>query len=136
MKTIFTITLLFFTLLGFSQTTREEVVKRTEDGLKLEVNTYSGSGNGEKLIKKCIYEERPDRRDADNISAKPVNIVYYGNYKREETSGGETKNILCYGAIKWEKYDNEGKLLYTENITKYDGKVYGYELTLKFTILP
>ena len=89
MKTIFTITFLFFTLIGFSQTTREEVVKRTEGGLKLEVITYSGSGNSEKIIKKCFYQERPDYYRPDgvnNVSTKPHQIAYYGNYKVEWTS--------------------------------------------------
>ena len=127
MKTIFTITFLFFTLIGFSQTTREEVVKRTEGGLKLEVITYSGSGNSEKIIKKCFYQERPDYYRPDgvnNVSTKPHQIAYYGNYKVEWTSPeGKTRTALCYGIIKSENFDLEGKIESTTKITDNNGEV-------------
>ena len=56
MKTIITFTFLLFTLSVFSQTTREEVVERTDLGQKIKVNTYTGTGNSEKLVKRTTYE--------------------------------------------------------------------------------
>ena len=40
---------------AYTQTTREEVVERYEDGTKKKVITYSGVGNAEKLIKVTEY---------------------------------------------------------------------------------
>jgi hypothetical protein len=129
MKTIITFTFLLFSFLGFSQTTREEVVKRTDGGLKLEVLTYSGTGNSEKLIKKTIYEESPDayrKNGLNNITSKPTDVHYYGNYKVEWSANlksiTEPVQSMCYGVIKIEKFDGSGKLLSTWKITDENGE--------------
>ena len=97
MKTIITFTFLLFSYLGFSQTTREEVVKRGEDGQKLIVNTYSGTGNSEKLVKRTYYTGF-----SSSISLKPVRIEYYGGYKESIYS--------MWGIVKKEHYDFNGVL--------------------------
>jgi hypothetical protein len=128
MKTIITFTFFLITLSVFSQTTREEVVSRTAGGLKLEVLTYSGTGNNEKLIKRTFYGKTPDtyRKDGvNNITSKPTDIIYYGNYKVEwvnKNSIGEPVKALCYGVIKMEKFDNNGKLESTWKITEENGE--------------
>ena len=129
MKTLITFTFLLFTLLGFSQTTREEVVKRTDGGLKLEVLTYSGTGNSEKLVKITKYTEKPDMYSKDrinNISSKPRYIEYYGNYRVEFVNkfvNGDPVTSLCYGQIKWETFDGSGKLKDSWKISDYNGEV-------------
>ena len=109
MKTIITFTFLLFTFLGFSQTTREEVVARTEDGHKLIVYTYSGTGNSEKLLKKTTYDYDISE---ESLNPKPVRIDYYGNYKRLFVQIGVTQ--IFYGIIKTEKYDSQGVLVSTK----------------------
>ena len=97
MKTIITFTFLLFSYLGFSQTTREEVVKRGEDGQKLIVNTYSGTGNSEKLVKRTYYTGF-----SSSISLKPIRIEYYGGYKDDIQSR--------WGIVKIEYYNFSGVL--------------------------
>ncbi len=104
MKTIITFTFLLLTLSVFSQTTREEVVKRTDYGHKVIVNTYSGTGNSEKLVKRttyCNYEK--------SISLKPKSIEYFGGYKASGTSD--------WGVIKIDEYDGNGVLVSTWKTT-------------------
>jgi hypothetical protein len=136
MKTIITFTFLFFTFFSFSQTTREEVVERNKVGQKLIVNTYSGTGNSEKLIKRTYYGDnnlvncviKGDQRrkgvyDEFNspISLKPSFIEYFGKFKEistyTEVCGDPYKNVVgdtfeyqSYGVIKTEKYYSNGSL--------------------------
>ena len=100
MKTIITFTFLLFSFLGFSQTTREEVVKRNDYGHKVIVNTYSGTGNSEKLVKRTTYNNYEK-----SISLKPYSIEYFGGYKSSGTSD--------WGVIKIDKYDGNGVLVST-----------------------
>ena len=124
MKTIITVTFLLFSFLGFSQTTREEVVKRTDDGQKLIVNTYSGIGNSEKLVKRTTYEYSTTYK---SISSKPVRFDYFGNYKIVFSSGSVS---MFWGAIKIERYNNQGVLESTWKITD-DNSSY-----VTYTIIP
>jgi hypothetical protein len=80
MKTIITFTFLLFSFLGFSQTTREEVVERSKCGQKLVVNTYTGTGNSEKLMKRTSYSGSDCA-----ISLKPNKIEFFGSFKNEYT---------------------------------------------------
>ena len=61
----------FLTTYAYTQTNREEVVERFEDGSKKKVITYSGVGNAEKILKITEYY-------SDNVS--PYTILTYGNY--------------------------------------------------------
>ena len=74
MKTFFLLFVLCLTTYGYTQTTREEVVERFEDGSKKKVITYSGVGNAEKIIKATTYDNLGDlnltaglRIDTDNL---------------------------------------------------------------------
>ena len=98
MKTIITFTFLLFSFLGFSQTTREEVVERNKYGQKLVVNTYTGTGNSEKLVKQTTYVEV----GTYGVTLKPRKIEYFGGFKLEETS--------LWGVIKSENYGLNGVL--------------------------
>lgn len=98
MKTIITFTFLLFSYLGFSQTTREEVVERNKYGQKLVVNTYTGTGNSEKLVRRTFYQEFNDV----GITLKPRKIEYFGGFKYSEAS--------WWGVIKREDYDLNGVL--------------------------
>jgi hypothetical protein len=102
MKTIITFTFLLFSYLGFSQTTREEVVKRNDYGQKVIVNTYSGTGNSEKLVKRTTYGEQSSY---SGITLKPMKIEYFGGLKY---IGGN-----WWGVIKYEDYYSNGVLRYT-----------------------
>jgi hypothetical protein len=155
MKTIITVTFLFFSFLGFSQTTREEVVERNVNGFKKVVNTYSGTGNSEKLIKKTTYEDGNYlftntccNNQISGMSLKPIKIRYYGSYKEEITyitnmdnkSAGEKRVCLSYGGIKEETFDGSGNLIKTWKITEeptmlktYQGVHYGNRV---YTLIP
>jgi hypothetical protein len=124
MKTIITFTFILITLSILSQTTREEVVKRTEGGLKLEVLTYSGTGNSEKLVKRTTYDYTTVYK---SITSKPIRIDYFGNYELVYSSGNA---ILYYGPIKIEKYDMRGLLYSTWKITDDNNS------NVTYTILP
>ena len=109
MKTIITFTFLLLSFLGFSQTTREEVVERNKCGQKIIVNTYTGTGNSEKLTKRTSY----GGSDC-NILLKPNKIEFFGSYKYEYTRGNGIIDIeFVWGVIKRENYSNEGKLIST-----------------------
>jgi hypothetical protein len=136
MKTIITLTFLLFSFLGFSQTTREEVVKRTEGGHKLIVNTYSGTGNSERLIKKTFYKEDNSIQGYGNssflsVSLKPISIRYYGSFKEEITylsntsyhEKGYVETSLCFGEIKIESFNKVGNLVQTWKITDYSSEL-------------
>jgi hypothetical protein len=129
MKTIITFTFLLFSYLGFSQTTREEVVERNKDGQKLVVNTYTGTGNGEKLIKRTFYGNG-DKRD---ILQQPKSIEYYGNYKYEtiiESTGRKiTENR--YGCVKTKYFDGVGNLVSVAPLVCFTD-----DINCKITILP
>ena len=114
MKTIITFTLLLFTLSVFSQTTREEVVERNKIGHKIEVNTYTGTGNGERLIKKTLYSNYEYEA---GVSAQPTKIVYYGKYKEETSRTGTMTTHLIWGKIKVEDFDENGILTNTWKIS-------------------
>jgi hypothetical protein len=121
MKTIITFTFLLFSFLGFSQTTREEVVKRNDYGQRTIVNTYSGTGNSEKLIKKTYYDSFQV-----NVGMKPNQIENFGTFRRVYTSTGRSE--VLWGPIKWEKFDGEGKLISTWKITDDNSSQYTYTL--------
>ena len=106
MKTIITITFLLFSFLGFSQTSREEVVERDKNGQKLIVNTYTGTGNSEKLTKKTKYSSYWA------TCVKPTSIEYYGSYKWEMKNTGEVIGIF-WGVVKTEEFDQSGVLVKT-----------------------
>ena len=120
MKTIITFTFLLFTLLGFSQTTREEVVERNDCGQKIKVYTYTGTGNSEKLIKKTFYSS-----GTINIGLKPWIIENFGTFRRVHSSGGSE---VLWGPIKREIFDGEGKLTSTWKITDDNSSQYTYTL--------
>jgi hypothetical protein len=109
MKTIITFTFLLFSFLGFSQTTREEVVERNKEGQKLVVNTYSGTGNSEKLIKITSYQSVWD------VCPNPKKIHYFGTYKLETSS--TFYDGIYYGCVKREEFDNTGNLTLTWKIS-------------------
>jgi hypothetical protein len=109
MKTIITFTFLLFSFVGFSQTTREEVVERSKCGQKLVVNTYTGTGNSEKLMKRTSYSGSDC-----TISLKPNKIEFFGSYKLEYTRGNGIIDIeFNFGVVKRENYNGEGKLTST-----------------------
>jgi hypothetical protein len=112
MKTIITLTFFLFSFLGFSQTTREEVVQRDKFGQKSVVNTYTGTGNSEKLIKRTYYDVWEFSK---SISIKPIQIDYFGNYKIV-FSDGEVR--MLWGAIKIEEYNTQGVLVSTWKISE------------------
>jgi len=136
MKTIITFTFLLFSLCGFSQTTREEVITRNKEGQKLIVLTYSGTGNGEKLIKKTEYYDDNGTRELHRsyvgypVSLKPASIEYYGKYKEivtytsvMESSSykvGDSYEYLSYGRVKKEIFYGDGTLKETWKIEDYD----------------
>jgi hypothetical protein len=126
MKTIITFTFLLFSFLGFSQTTREEVVERNKSGHKIEVNTYTGTGNGERLIKKTRYYD-----GERHVSVQPIQISYYGKYKREDYYSGKTTTYLCWGMIKEETFDENGVLKDTWKLSDVKPSE-----SVKLTILP
>ena len=127
MKTIITFTFLLFSFLGFSQTTREEVVKRNEYGQRTIVNTYSGTGNSEKLIKKTYYDSFQSYDSFQiNVGMKPTKIEYFGTFRRVYTSSSRSE--VLWGPIKWEKFDGEGKLISTWKITDDNSSQYTYTL--------
>lgn len=127
MKTIITLSFLLFSFLGFSQTTREEVVERNKIGQKLKVNTYSGTGNNEKLIKSVIYKDMGLPIDYPfSITATPIAITYFGKFK-VQTNDVE---LVGWGVIKSEIYGVKGELLKTWKITDDNGP------GLTYTILP
>jgi hypothetical protein len=104
----FVFTLMFFlTFTSFGQTTREEIVKRTENGLKLQVNTYSGTGNAEKLIKITYYE---GSYQSTHISNSPILIEYFGAYNRVCQWGEDKFDENLYGCVKREEFDSKGKI--------------------------
>lgn len=112
MKTIITFTFLLFTLSVFSQTTREEVVQRDKLGQKSVVNTYSGTGNSEKLVKRTYYDVWEFSK---SISTKPVQVDYFGNYKKVDSDG---EISLFWGTIKTEEYNLQGVLVSTWKISE------------------
>jgi hypothetical protein len=132
MKTIITFTFLLFSFLGFSQTTREEVMERNKLGQKVIVNTYTGTGNSEKLIKRTHYGDN----DNTFIQLKPTLIQFFGSYKYEFSDPySEDSTELRWGVIKKENYNNEGILISTwiisdENFSNSVGRV------IKYTIIP
>ena len=127
MKTIITFAFLLFSFLGFSQTTREEVVERNKIGQKIQVNTYSGTGNNEKLTKTTIYKDFGLPIGFPfSITTKPISISYFGDFKWV-TKDGE---CLGRGVIKSEVYNATGELKTTWKITD-DNSSY-----ITYTILP
>ena len=56
MKIFFLLFAFCLSTYAYTQTTREEVVERHEDGSKKKVITYSGIGNSEKIIKVSHYQ--------------------------------------------------------------------------------
>ena len=145
MKTIITFTFLLFSYLGFSQTTREEVVQRNKLGQKLVVNTYTGTGNSEKLVKRTSYGfgeyvgTNQDGIGSDDFhtSIKPIEIETFGSYKYEFGNKKGEYNIteLRWGVIKRQMFNREGKLISTWVITD-DSQEDGYNFSSKYTILP
>jgi len=105
MKTIITFTFLLFSFLGFSQTTREEVVERNKYGQKLAVNTYTGTGNSEKLVKRTTYHDFASSTGM-SISVKPWRIQYFGAYKESVS----TTVYNTWGVIKEEIFSYDGVL--------------------------
>ena len=149
MKTIITITFLLFSFLGFSQTTREEVVERNKYGQKLVVNTYTGTGNSEKLVKRTFYNDN-NYGDGNNtselcspISLKPTVVQYYGKYIEESTflkdyleyKQGEIHEYHSYGLIKRESYDVNGVLKETWKIEDLKNGFGGY-ISIKYKLIP
>ncbi len=149
MKTIITLTFLLFSYLGFSQTTREEVVERNKYGQKLKVITYSGTGNSEKIVKITRYKDENLYRAAlaselcSPISLKPIVVEYYGKYIEESTylhdlgehKTGEMYEFHSYGIIKRESYYSNGELKETWKIE--DEKNNGtYEVSVKYKLIP
>jgi hypothetical protein len=132
MKTIITLTFLLFSYLGFSQTTREEVVERNKYGQKLSVITYSGTGNSEKIVKITRYKDNNNGLSyysselCSPISLKPIVVEYYGKYIEEIThlqddatrgwKKGEIIEFHSYGIIKRESYNSDGVLKETWKI--------------------
>lgn len=104
MKTIITFTFLLFSFFCFSQTTREEVVERNKYGQKLAVNTYTGTGNSEKLVKRITYFDMAPST-GQIISLKPWRIEYFGGYKEPNGIPGTR-----WGVIKEERFNHEGVL--------------------------
>ena len=115
----FVFSLIFFlTFTSFGQTTREEIVKRTENGLKLQVNTYSGTGNAEKLIKITYYE---GSYQSTHISNSPIRIEYFGAYNRVCQYGESKYDENLYGCVKQEIFDSTGKIVSTYNLQDLEG---------------
>ena len=148
MKTIITFTFLLFSYLGFSQTTREEVVERNKYGQKLVVITYSGTGNSEKLVKRTSYYNDNYNTNfggelCSPISLKPTNVEYYGKYIEESTylqdygtyKSGEIYEYHSYGIIKRESYYVNGSLSKTWKIEdeKDNGMIY---VSIKYKLIP
>jgi hypothetical protein len=75
MKIFFLLFAFCLTTYAYTQTTREEVVERYEDGTKRKVITYSGVGNAEKLIKVTEY----CAVTSDGVYVSPCTIITYGN---------------------------------------------------------
>ena len=75
MKIFFLLFVLCLTTYGYTQTTREEVVERFEDGSKKKVITYSGVGNAEKIIKVSHYLNF----GSDGCYVTPCRVFTYGN---------------------------------------------------------
>ena len=136
MKTIITFTFLLFSYLGFSQTTREEVVERTDLGQKIKVNTYTGTGNSEKLVKRTTYDSGSTGTIPvkEYISLKPIQIAYFGAYKYESTYDGKTTTKINWGIIKIEAFNPDGTLNITWKIT--DDNYSSTYSSSKYTLLP
>lgn len=149
MKTIITFTFLLITLSVFSQTTREEVVKRNADGQKLIVNTYTGTGNSEKLIKKTYYQDNNNCAYVSNtmiqespVSLKPILIEYFGKYKETlhilqdflSYKTGDVYVYSSYGVIQKEEYYVNGNLSKTWKIE--DSDVEHSQYRIKYTLIP
>lgn len=118
MKTLIFFGMIFLTFTSFGQTTREEIVKRTENGLKLQVNTYSGTGNAEKLIKIIYYDGSYQSTD---ISNSPIRIEYFGAYNRVCQFGESKYDENLYGCVKREDFDSKGKIESTHNLQDLEG---------------
>ena len=151
MKTIITFTFLLFSFLGFSQTTREEIMLRNEYGQKSVVNTYSGTGNGEKLLKTTYYTNNnlymPELMKSLNspISIKPNIIEYFGKFKEQVTFTkdyppyklGDVIEYQSYGVIKRETYYTDGTLYNTWKIEETSVESnYFTPFTRKYTLIP
>ena len=149
MKTIITLTFLLISYLGFSQTTREEVVERNKYGQKLLVITYSGTGNSEKIVKITRYNDNNLHYSAfaselcSPISLKPIEVEYYGKYIEESTyqqdafgfKTGDIYEFHSYGVIKRESYYTNGVLKETWKIE--DDKDNGSSLvSVKYKLIP
>ena len=102
MKIFFLLFVLCLTTYGYTQTTREEVVERFEDGTKKKVITYSGVGNAEKIIKATTYDNLGD-----------WNGCYVIPYK-VETYGNKVKDGKAYWGIVKHQYFKAGGALEDE----------------------
>jgi hypothetical protein len=155
MKIIITFTFLLFSYLGFSQATREEVVERNKDGQKLVVNTYTGTGNAEKLIKRTYYNDRNLNEKGRGsvgspISLHPTYIEYYGKFKEISTytvavsnssfKVGDSYEAISYGIVKTESFLNGqiNKTWRLENEEKFLGYSagFGYEIEVYYILIP
>lgn len=150
MKSIITFTFLLFSYLGFSQATREEVVQRNYYGQKLVVNTYTGTGNSEKLVKRTYYGEvelmtanedgirhwKTFGQHVD-IPIKPIKIETFGSFKVEYANykGEYYLTELSWGLIKTQRFDREGKFLFTWEITDKNDEN-DQPSSVRYTILP
>jgi hypothetical protein len=150
MKTIITLTFLLISYLGFSQTTREEVVERNKYGQKLLVITYSGTGNSEKLVKRTFYYDNnlhfsiKASELCSPISLKPIVVEYYGKYIEESTylqddagghKTGEIYEFHSYGIIKRESYYSDGVLKETWKIEDVKDNGTGW-VSIKYKLIP
>ena len=148
MKTIITVTFLLFSYLGFSQTTREEVVERNKYGQKLVVNTYTGTGNSEKLVKRTYYNDNNFYSSFGSelcspISLKPTIVQYYGKYIEETTilkdygdkKQGEIREYHSYGMIKRESFYVDGDLKETWKIEDVKNNEGSY-CSIKYKLIP
>lgn len=93
------------TTYGYTQTTREEVVERFEDGSKKKVITYSGVGNAEKILKVTYYNSWWET----GHYVSPYYIQTYGN----KVNDGKA----YWGIVKQQNFKAGGAL---EDETKLD----------------
>jgi hypothetical protein len=151
MKSIITFTFLLFSYLGFSQATREVVVERNYYGQKLVVNTYTGTGNSEKLVKRTWYGSlelieanedghrywQSNSSDYFQTSIKPIQIETFGSFKADLADGKGEYYLteLAWGVIKRQVFNREGKLYLTWVITDNNDDI-GQPYSVKYTIVP
>jgi hypothetical protein len=77
MKIFFLLFAFCLSTYAYTQTTREEVVERHEDGSKKKVITYSGVGNSEKILKITEYHST-GMYSKEGFFVSPYSIKIYG----------------------------------------------------------